>query len=169
MYVELITLDCATRPCNRSGRRRQRRCIKCWIASSVGARRGSDSWSGRARRPFESRIQEVVAVAEEAAARADAWDGLTYFLHRTIELQVADRGLREALVLIPEARHHMVGRDRLKPVLAKLLARAQADGALRRDVETTDLAVLFALLSSVATSEEPQLWRRSGRVRSGRR
>jgi len=110
---------------------------------------------------FESRIEEIIVIATEAATRPDAWDGLTWFLEKTVELQVADRGLKEVMVrTISDDEHRAFGRDRLRPIIENLVARAQADGMLREDVAPTDLGVQLALLSSITTPAQPELWRR---------
>lgn len=110
---------------------------------------------------FESRIEELVGVAEEAAARADAWDGLCWFLEKAIERQVHDRGLKEVMVLaLPDDEHRLLGRERLGPLFDDLVSQAQATGCLRADVGATDLGMQLMLLSSMATPEQPELWRR---------
>ena len=110
---------------------------------------------------FESRIEEIVAVADEAVLMDDAWAGLVWFMERTLERQVADRGLSEVMVAsIPEEVHRTIGRDRLAHRFERLVERAQLDGSVRPDLGATDLAVQLTLLSAVATEAEPELWRR---------
>src|SRR3954451_20998189 len=46
---------------------------------------------------FESRFQDLVAVAESALVMDDPWAGLVWFLERSITMQQADRGLKELL------------------------------------------------------------------------
>ena len=110
---------------------------------------------------FESRIEEMVAIAEEAADQPDPWEGLTMFLERAIERQVADRGLKEVMVqTIAEGDHLTVGRERLGPIIDGLIERAQAAGTLRPDVEATDIGMNLMLMSSMTMPEQPELWRR---------
>jgi AcrR family transcriptional regulator len=110
---------------------------------------------------FETRIDEIVATAERAAEHAHAFEGLAYFLEKTLERQVADRGLREVMVLtISEDAHRIVGRERLGPIVEGLVARAKADGELRAEIAPNDLGTQLMLLSSVTTRAEPDLWRR---------
>jgi AcrR family transcriptional regulator len=110
---------------------------------------------------FESRIEEIVAIVEAASKLPDAWDGLTFFLDKAIERQVNDRGLKEVMVqTIEEGDHVTVGRERLGPLLDDLITRAQGEGTLRTDVETTDIGMLLMLVSSMTTPEQPDLWRR---------
>jgi AcrR family transcriptional regulator len=110
---------------------------------------------------FESRIDEMVAIGEEAAGMPDAWEGLAWFFEKSVEKQVADRGLKEVMVkTLNESGHVTVGRERIGPIVEGLMQRAQADGALRPDVEVTDLGMQLMLLGSLSTPEQPDLWRR---------
>lgn len=110
---------------------------------------------------FESRIEEMVVIGQEAAAMPNAWDGLTWFFERSVEKQVADRGLKEVMVqTLNESGHMTVGRERIGPIVESLMQRAQADGMLRPDVEVTDLGMQLMLIGSLSTPEQPELWRR---------
>ncbi len=110
---------------------------------------------------FETRIDEMVAIGEAAANMPDAWDGLTWFFEKSVEKQVADRGLKEVMVqTLDEGGRMTVGRERIGPIVEELMQRAQADGALRPDVEVTDLGMQLMLLGSLSTPEQPDLWRR---------
>jgi AcrR family transcriptional regulator len=110
---------------------------------------------------FEARIADIVAIAEEAAGHADAFDGLAWFLEQAVERQVADRGLKEVMAqAISVDDHRMVGRERLGPILEVLVERAQTDGTLRPDVAMTDLGMQLMLISSMTTATQPDLWRR---------
>jgi AcrR family transcriptional regulator len=113
---------------------------------------------------FEDRLARVVELAERGLAADDAWEGLTGFLEQATELQIRNRGLREIIfgsdhrtALAPRAR------ARLAPLTEELVRRAQASGALRDDVVTTDLPLLQFMVSSaaeLATADAPELWRR---------
>jgi AcrR family transcriptional regulator len=110
---------------------------------------------------FESRIVEMVEIAERAAAEPDPWDGLVWFLERAIERQVSDKGLKEVLVrTISEEAHQAIGRERLGPVIEGIVTRAQAAGALRHDVAPTDIGMNLMVISSMTTKAQPELWRR---------
>ena len=110
---------------------------------------------------FESRIADIVALGEAAAARPVAWDGLVFFIESALEHQVSNRGLKEVMFegVDPES-HERLGRDRITPVLEVLVARAQHEGSLRADVDATDLGIPLMMLCSVTTLDEPDLWRR---------
>ncbi|MCW2771561.1 MAG: TetR family transcriptional regulator [Aeromicrobium sp.] len=110
---------------------------------------------------FETRVEEIVAIAEEAESNEDAWAGLAYFLEKALERQVVDRGLKEVMAsTIQDGEHLSIGRERLGPIIEGMVARAQAAGAMRSDVESTDLGVQLMLMSSISTPAQPDLWRR---------
>lgn len=112
---------------------------------------------------FESRIERVVAMAEEAAADPDPWRGLISFLDRSTALEAADRGLAELL------RFGLGGSERIAqvsasiaPLAARLLGRAQEAGVVRPDLVPGDLLLAKLMWITVAqlTPETPDLWRR---------
>jgi AcrR family transcriptional regulator len=120
---------------------------------------------------FESRITAIVELAESALAAPDPWEGLTQFLENSIEMQLADRGLKE--LLFGEGCAGATGTtgsarftaklDALIPLLTALIERAKVAGQLRSDVSVTDLAVIQFMLHGVgmfSSSVEPELWRR---------
>lgn len=110
---------------------------------------------------FEARMDEVVALAETAAAQPDPWLGLCNFLERALEMQAADRGLTEALAGSPQhGEDASQARTRLVPALTRLLDGAKKAGRLRNDVHPSDLGVLMMVLSSLSTAEQPELYRR---------
>jgi AcrR family transcriptional regulator len=119
---------------------------------------------------FESRIDALVEVAETALARPDAWDGLVHFLVTSIEMQQADRGLKQLLFgercpagASPAGARFAAKLDSLMPTIAQIVDRAKAAGQLRMDVGVTDLAVIQFMLHGVGTfaaAVEPELWRR---------
>jgi len=110
---------------------------------------------------FESRIQEIVLIAEEASSHPDAFEGLAWFLEQALSHQVADRGLKEAMAqAITADEHRTIGRERLSPLIEQLVQRAQADGTLRADVAATDLGMQLMAMSSMTTGAQPDLWRR---------
>jgi AcrR family transcriptional regulator len=100
---------------------------------------------------FEDRIAGIEAMARDALACEDPWDGLVAFMDGTVRMQVADRGLKEALFSSGSASLPTENaRRRISPLIEELVRRAQAAGRLRPDVEVTDLPLLQFLLSGVA-------------------
>jgi AcrR family transcriptional regulator len=112
----------------------------------------------------EDRAGAVLARAEQALAEPDAWAGLTGLLAWLVELQRADRGLRDAFAgdnCGPErfAGHH----QRLMDLLTRLLEAARAQGELRPDVGIGDVAAALVMLDAAgeyAADADPDQWRR---------
>jgi AcrR family transcriptional regulator len=110
---------------------------------------------------FESRIQEMVAIGEEAGRRSNAWEGLSWFLEKALERQVADRGLKEVMVRsLTDDNHRTIGRERIGPMVDTLTARAHADGTLRSDIGSSDIMMQVMMVSSMSVPGQPDLWRR---------
>lgn len=102
-------------------------------------------------------IEQVVAIAQDAADAEDPAAGLTAFFDRTLDFMVASRGLHD--IFTPGVAEEWLQRldDRMQPLLSRLVARAQAAGALRKDVTPEDLAVILQMLKGVIDipSEDP--------------
>ncbi|MBE9373330.1 helix-turn-helix transcriptional regulator [Saccharopolyspora sp. HNM0983] len=99
---------------------------------------------------FHDRIDDLVALAETALSEPDSWRGFTTFMERSSELLTDDIGLRD-VVLGSTAGGKSVAnaRERLDPVLLRLLRRAQDDGHLRPDVRPVDVLMLNLMIGSV--------------------
>jgi hypothetical protein len=78
------------------------------------------------------------------------------------EVQAFDRGLREVMLGTgrgPERQKQM--RDRVAPSVDALVARAQEQGTLRRDLVPPDFPVLQLMVGAVTDhTGQPELWRR---------
>ncbi len=117
---------------------------------------------------FESRVDDLLELTRTGLEADDPWAGLVYFLERSIEMQQADRGLKEALFGggphgTPAGEAFTQKADRLIPAITALVDRAKDAGQLRSDVTVTDLAVMQFMLHGVgalAAAVEPELWRR---------
>lgn len=113
---------------------------------------------------FEEDVNGVVALAETAARMEDSWLGLVWFLERLAEKESANLGLRDVIL------HGVSGRDRLSearekivPLVTRLVERAQRDGRLRPDFVPTDVPMIELMVNSVAAYTNalaPELWRR---------
>lgn len=116
-----------------------------------------------ARAIFAEAIDEVLELAERSAAAKKPWDGIVAFLEGVAELQTADRGLREVLMGVHDAEQMEQVSERLSAPLQQLVERGKRAGALRPDVESTDLGIVLIMLCTVAdvTGDiSPNLWRR---------
>ncbi|HET8582739.1 MAG TPA: helix-turn-helix domain-containing protein [Jatrophihabitans sp.] len=116
-----------------------------------------------ARAIFAEAIDEVLELAERSAAAKKPWDGIVAFLEGVAELQTADRGLREVLMGVHDAEQMEQVSERLSAPLQQLVERGKRAGALRPDVESTDLGIVLIMLCTVADvtgDTAPDLWRR---------
>jgi AcrR family transcriptional regulator len=114
---------------------------------------------------FEEAMEEIVGLAEQGLAIDDPWEGLVHFIVRGQELQCADRGLKE-LLLGSDAGVQRVAaaRDRIAPLIERLLNRAQTAGAVRDDVAATDLPIMQLAIGAIADATRdvaPETWRRT--------
>jgi len=113
---------------------------------------------------LEEALETYVELAREAAAAEDAWAGFTGFLERALELHASNRGLMDLISTSAGARARaQATRERVRPLLRGLVARAQAEGRLRTDFSAEDIPLLVRALGRVieATGETaPELWRR---------
>jgi AcrR family transcriptional regulator len=113
---------------------------------------------------FDDRMDAIVRVAEDALAAADPWLGLEGFFVGILDLQAADRGLRELAFAGRHGRERVArARTRLEPMVQELVARAQASGQLRGDVLPDDVPIIQKMLAQVidvAGDASRDLWRR---------
>ncbi|HEY5059084.1 MAG TPA: helix-turn-helix domain-containing protein [Gaiellaceae bacterium] len=113
---------------------------------------------------FERRIGDFVAVAQAAAAEPDGWLALVAFLERTLELQAADRLLKDVLMRYPPGAGRLADvRQEMRRLFEDVLERARAQGRLRSDFTLADLSLLswsFAPLIDATAEVAPNAWRR---------
>jgi AcrR family transcriptional regulator len=113
---------------------------------------------------FKDRIDALVTVAEEACAARDPWQGLVTYLEFVAGALADDLGLRQLMMFATYDRDQICyARDQMRPVISRLVERAQASGDLRRDFEATDVKMIAFMLASVAeyaASVTPEVWRR---------
>src|SRR5262249_12702131 len=110
------------------------------------------------------RFDELADIARSAAEDENAWEGFSRFMFSGVELQVDDRGFKDALSgRIPSESQLGDARRRLEPCLRDLIARAQKAGELREDLQYEDVAVLFWATARIVESTHdvaPNAWRR---------
>jgi AcrR family transcriptional regulator len=113
---------------------------------------------------FRDRIDALVTVAEEACAAPDPWQGLTGYLEFAAAALAGDLGLRQLMMFGTYDRDQVCyARDRMGPVITRLVERAQASGDLRPDFRATDVKMIGFMLASIAeyaASVSPEIWRR---------
>ncbi|AWN30453.1 MULTISPECIES: TetR/AcrR family transcriptional regulator [unclassified Streptomyces] len=113
---------------------------------------------------FEDEALRVVALAEQALAHEDPWDGLVEYFLAAAQRFADNRGLREVLLGHVDGRPRVAAaRERLMPAVGALIARAQQDGRLRDDIERTDFPLIQIMLGAVTQHSRtitPDLWKR---------
>jgi len=113
---------------------------------------------------FRDRIDALVTVAEEACNAPDPWQGLASYLEFAAGAMAGDLGLRQLMMFATYDRDQVCyARDRMFPVISRLVERAQAAGQLRDDFRATDVKLIAFMLASVAeyaAAIRPELWRR---------
>lgn len=113
---------------------------------------------------FRDRIEAMVAVAEQACAEPDPWLALVSFLEYVAATMAGDLGLRQLMMFATYGKDRVAyARERMRPVVSRLVERAQAAGALRADFSPTDVPIITYLLASAAEYAgpvQPDLWRR---------
>lgn len=114
---------------------------------------------------FESKVEEVVLLAEEARAGNDPVESLLALLVGVNELMAANKGLRQLILAGGLEATEVSDRalDRLVPVVETLVDDAKRTGWLRESLSATDFPVMLIAVQSVrdvGASAHPELWRR---------
>lgn len=100
---------------------------------------------------FETEIERIALLAEQASRQPDAWVALVSFLRMTSAEQAEDRGLHEVLNSTGYGQDRVAAsRARIMPIVAAMLSKAQAQGSARKDIEAEDLGMLVMMVSSLA-------------------
>src|SRR4051795_3432742 len=113
---------------------------------------------------FEQRLRDMALLADDALRDADAWHGLVWFLERSLDMQFGDRGLNQIMnAPILGLDRISAARDRIAPLIKQLVDRAVRDGAVRPDLDQSDLIFIQLGLSAIMDSTRtiaPNLYRR---------
>jgi AcrR family transcriptional regulator len=113
---------------------------------------------------LEDAFADLVALAEQAVEADDAWAGLTGFLEGALARHVANRGLKDVLATRKrDAQRAEAMRARIRPLLRRLIERAQEQGSLRQDFTPEDLPLVFWTAGRVieeTAAISPEYWRR---------
>ena len=113
---------------------------------------------------FRDRIDALVTVAEQACTVPDPWQGFVTYLEFIATAMAGDLGLRQLMMFGTYDRDQVCyARDRMRPVITRLVERAQAAGELRADFSAPDLKMIAYMLASIAeyaATVTPEIWRR---------
>jgi AcrR family transcriptional regulator len=113
---------------------------------------------------FQDRIDDLVAVAEEACAVDDPWTGLVSYLEHVADTMSGDLGLRQMMLFATYGKDRVAyARQQMRPVVDRLVTRAQEAGQLRGDLSATDVPMIALMLSKATEYAAPArcgLWQR---------
>jgi AcrR family transcriptional regulator len=107
---------------------------------------------------------DVLARGRAALETDDAWAGFTGFIEDVLVLHARNRGLRDVVETRAHGRGQLAGMRRCTgELVARLVARAQAQGSLRADFAPEDVSLIFWASDRVRElggDVAPDIWRR---------
>jgi AcrR family transcriptional regulator len=113
---------------------------------------------------FGGTVSEMAEVTDAAYADPDTWRGLTRLCEWYCEHMAADRGFGELMLELPDMTKHFAAlRERIAPVVLRLIDKAVAEGVLRPGIAASDVFAMVTMteaIASCAEPAEPDLWRR---------
>jgi AcrR family transcriptional regulator len=93
------------------------------------------------------RFERLRELAHEALAKDDPGDAFEGFLRASGRIQSEDRALSEVLTSRPETMGRAAENVGMLDLVAEILGRAQAAGAVRRDAHARDIPMLLCALA----------------------
>ena len=113
---------------------------------------------------LENALNTYVDLACTALDEPDGWTGLTTFLDQALTLYATNRCLMEVIQTTEHGSNRArATRQSIRPLVRRLVERAQAQGTLRPDITAEDVPVVFWATSRVIETTEsiaPGHWRR---------
>ena len=109
------------------------------------------------------RLRGFTSEVEAAASRPDAWQAFVDLLRDSAESQATDCTFTDGLSYPSTHAELCAARATLYSALDRLMARAQDEGRMRRDVTSEDVRVLFAGMTRLLRADgntDPGAWRR---------
>src|SRR5215207_6156041 len=87
------------------------------------------------------RFEEIAGYATEALRRQDAWEGFCELIWRAAERNAVDRAFCEAVAFTDQST--VVAETGLEGSTQQLMERAKAQGDMRSDATTMDVAIMM--------------------------
>jgi AcrR family transcriptional regulator len=113
---------------------------------------------------LEDAFAAFISAAAQALAEEDAWAGFRGFLERVFALHADNRGLKDIIASGAHGRARADAmRARMRPLLRRLVERAQEQGTLRADFTAEDMPLVFwagGRVIEATAAVAPELWRR---------
>ena len=114
---------------------------------------------------FVESVASFRDTAEEALQIEDAWTAFSTFIEQMCERQAENWGLKDLLCMrFPDSKLMEDARKRGRDTVRRLLARAQAEGAVRADVTAEDIEFVFWSNGRIIEGTRevaPNAWRRN--------
>jgi AcrR family transcriptional regulator len=95
----------------------------------------------------EARFEHLADLAREALEMEDPWDAFEFFLRSAAKTQTEDRALSEVLTSRPEVMGPAAEAVGILDLTGRVMARAQAAGALRADARPEDVPMAMCALA----------------------
>jgi AcrR family transcriptional regulator len=95
------------------------------------------------------RFEQLRAIAQECLEDPDPWRGFAGYFERALALQARDRGFKDLLFSGRAGATLVQARQRLAPVVTKLVRRAVEAGVVRSDIGTSDVPIINIMLNTV--------------------
>lgn len=105
---------------------------------------------------FDRIVERLDEVAAECVASPTAWDAITTYVSRSVELMVRHPATQAIMRRHAEYEPGAPQGDRWAPLMAHTLKQAKADGTIRGDVTATDMAMIPFALSNLHNFPENQ-------------
>lgn len=113
---------------------------------------------------FAEEVDRLVARAERALEDPDPWRAFVDFLVDCTEDMARDQGLREVMLSGSYVHGRLaVFRERFAPLGEEVFRRAQRAGALRPDLDPSDIPLVHGMIGAVGLLTQqvrPEVWRR---------
>ncbi len=109
------------------------------------------------------RADEIAALVDAAEAQEDPWEGVVLFFGGILERHARDRGFKALIADRMVATGKPTLRERVRPQLVAIIARAQAAGTLRDDITAEDVTVMLwgaGRAVEITGDIAPDYWRR---------
>jgi AcrR family transcriptional regulator len=108
-----------------------------------------------------NRLAEFTAELQVLLEREDAGPAFEEFVWQTAEVIVRDRAIFEGMSRCREFPEVAAAKEELDSLTGELVRRAQAQGALRRDIDASDvLALIGAAILGATQGSDRDAWRR---------
>jgi AcrR family transcriptional regulator len=106
--------------------------------------------------------EEICAIARSALEEDDAWEAFSDFMWRGARMHRSDRAQCEIKSTRPDVMRRVAGDKReLFGMVAELIARGQAAGALRKDLSADDMPLLWCSIGAAQQhSPDDAAWER---------